>query len=152
MSVFSLPRAAISAQLLLTQGVSHPGEVYVMERVPHHDGPETVLEMLNRPEGFFAFRRADDDGVLLVSKAHTISVAVDRQAPITDPARLSAARQVLFEVALAGGVTGSGWGGLRLPEQHSRLLYHLNASPAPFFAVSAHTTTHYPNPAPVLYG
>ena len=151
MSVFSLPRAAISAQLLLTQGVSHPGEVYVMERVPHHDGPETALEMLNRPEGFFAFRRADDDGVLLVSKAHTISVAVDRQAPIMDPARLSAARQVLFEVALAGGATVTGWASLELPEQHSRLLDYLNASPAPFFAVWTHATTHYLNRAHVLY-
>src|SRR6266498_3394526 len=50
----------IPAHLLLTQGVSRPGQVYVMERVPLHDGPETVLEMLNRTEGFFAFRPTDE--------------------------------------------------------------------------------------------
>src|SRR6266516_5372252 len=80
------------ARLLLTQGVSRPGQIYVMERVPHHDGPETVLELLNRPEGFFAFRPAEDDEILLVSKVQTVSLSVDRQAPIADPARLSAAR------------------------------------------------------------
>jgi hypothetical protein len=55
-SLFALPRTNVPARVLLTQGVAHPGEVYVMERVPQHDGPETVLEMLNRREAFFAFR------------------------------------------------------------------------------------------------
>ena len=91
MSDFSLPRTPLPAHLLQTQGVSRPGVVYVMERVADHDGPETVLEMLNRPEGFFAFRPADEGDVLLVSKAHTMWLSQDRQAPIADPARLSAA-------------------------------------------------------------
>ena len=102
MSDFSLPRTPVPAQLLLTQGVSRPGVVYVMERVAHHDGPETVLEMLNRPEGFFAFRPTDEGDVLLVSKAHTISLSLDRQAPIADPTRLSVARMLGTELVLAG--------------------------------------------------
>src|SRR5438309_11605830 len=68
-----------------------------MERVPHHDGPETVLELLNRPEGFFAFRPAANHDVLLISKVQTVSLSVDRQAPIADPARLSAARMLGVE-------------------------------------------------------
>ena len=84
MSQFSLPRSPVSASVLLDQGVSRPGDVFVMEREPHHDGAETVLEMLNRREGFFAFRPADEEGVLLMSKVHTVSVSVDRQAPIAD--------------------------------------------------------------------
>src|SRR6266568_1872371 len=94
-----------------------------MERVPHHDGPETVLELLNRPEGFFAFRPAEDDEILLVSKVQTVSLSVDRQAPIADPARLSAAR----------------------------LLDYLNASQEAFFAVWSHAATHYVNRAYVLF-
>ena len=61
MSEFAVPRAALPAQLLLTHGAARPGQLYVMEQVPHHEGPETVLEMLNRPEGFFAFRLANQD-------------------------------------------------------------------------------------------
>src|SRR3989442_9723240 len=102
MSQFSLPRSPLPARVQLAQGVSRPGDVFVMERVPHHDGAETVLEMLNRREGFFAFRPADEEGGLLMSKVHTVSVS-DRQAPIADPARLSSARMPGIGLVLVGG-------------------------------------------------
>src|SRR5437870_9844340 len=98
-----------------------------MEREPHHDGPETVLEMLNRAEGFFAFRPADDGNVLLVSKAHTTWVSLDRQAPITDPARLSAARMLGVELVLAGGAPLGGRASVELPVHDYRLLDYFNA-------------------------
>jgi len=151
MSQFSLPRSPVPAHVLLDQGVSRPGDVFVMERVPHHDGAETVLEMLNRREGFFAFRPADEEGVLLMSKVHTVSVSVDRQAPIADPARLSAARMLGIELVLVGGSTLGGWASVELPEHHARLLDYLNASDEPFFAMWTHATTHYVNRAHVLY-
>ncbi|OLB07754.1 MAG: hypothetical protein AUH06_04420 [Gemmatimonadetes bacterium 13_2_20CM_69_27] len=151
MSDFSLPRTPLPAHLLQTQGVSRPGVVYVMERVADHDGPETVLEMLNRPEGFFAFRPADEGDVLLVSKAHTMWLSQDRQAPIADPARLSAARLLGTELTLVGGATLGGWASVELPTPHARLLDYLNASPHPFFAVWTHAATHYVNRAHVLY-
>src|SRR6266513_4425550 len=122
-----------------------------MERVPHHDGPETVLELLNRPEGFFAFRPAEDGEILLVSKVQTVSLSVDRQAPIADPARLSAARTLGVEVVLAGGATLGGWASVELPKQHARLLDYLNASQEAFFAVWSHAATHYVNRAYVLF-
>src|SRR5438046_3724128 len=86
-----------------------------MERVPHHDGPETVLELLNRPEGFFAFRPAANHDVLLISKVQTVSLSVDRQAPIADPARLSAARMLGVELVLAGGSNPGGGPSAILP-------------------------------------
>jgi hypothetical protein len=151
MSDFSLPRTALPANLVLTQGVSRPGQIFLMERVPHHDGPETVLELLNRPEGFFAFRPTDGGEVELVSKAQTVSLSVDRQAPIADPARLSAARMLGLELVLAGGSTLGGWASAELPQEHARLLDYLNASPDPFFAVWTHAATYYVNRAFVLY-
>ena len=129
----------------------HPGELYVMERVPQHDGPETVLEMLNRREAFFAFRPEAGDELLLISKGHIVSVTLDRQAPIADPARLSAAKLLGLEVVLAGGTTLSGWASAELPPEHSRLLDYLNASQEPFFALWTHASTHYVNRAHVLY-
>src|SRR5437879_13266774 len=103
MSQFSLPRSPVPARVLLAQGVSRSGDVFVMERVPHHDGAETVLEMLNRREGFFAFRPADEEGVLLMAKGPTGSVAGDRPAPIADPASLSAAPNLGTELVAVGG-------------------------------------------------
>src|SRR2546430_5105746 len=151
MSQFSLPRPPVPAGVLLDRGVSRRGDVFVMERVPHHDGAETVLEMLNRGEGFFAFRPADEEGVLLMSKVHTVSVAVDRQAPIADPARLSAPRMLGIELVLVRGSTLGGWASVELPEHPARLLDYLNAADEPFFAMWTHATTHYVNRAHVLY-
>jgi hypothetical protein len=122
-----------------------------MERVPHHDGPETVLEMLNRPEGFFAFRATDEEDMVLASKGHTVWLSVERQAPIADPARLSAARVVGVEIVLAGGSTLGGWASVELPAHHSRLLDYLNATQEAFFAVWTHAATHYVNRAHVLF-
>ncbi len=150
-SDYTLPRSAVEAQLLLTQGVSRPGQIFVMERVSLHDGPETPLEMLNRESGFFAFRPDDEGGVLLVAKAHTVSLTVERQTPITDPVRLSAARMVGLECVLAGGSTIGGWASFELPLAGQRLLDYLNASREPFFAVWTHASTHFVNRAHVLY-
>src|SRR5713101_3138066 len=143
-SDLSLPRTPVPANLLLTQGATQPGQIFVMERVPHHDGPETVLELLNRPEGFFAFRPAANHEVLLISKVQTVSLSVDRQAPIADPARLSAAKMLGVELVLTGGSKLGGWASAELPD-------YLNASRDPFFAVWTHAATHYVNRAYVLY-
>jgi hypothetical protein len=151
---FALPRTAIDAHVLLTQGTARAGQIFVMARVPQHDGPETVLEMLSRPDGFFPFEaggKGEEHEMLLVSKSHTVSVAVDRQAPIADPARLSAAKLLGLELVLAGGSTLSGWASVELPPENSRLLDYLNASRDSFFALWTHVSTHYVNPAHVLY-
>ena len=148
---FALPRTPVSALLLLTEGEAQEGEVYVMERVSQHDGAETVLEMLNRPQGFFPFRPAAGDDVLLVSRVHTVSVSTNRQAPIADPARLSAAKLLGVELVLPGGSTIRGWASVELPPPQSRLLDYLNASRDPFFAVWTHAATHYVNQAHVVF-
>jgi hypothetical protein len=151
MSGFSIPRVAVPASLLLTGGHRRRGEIYVMERVPHHTGPETPLEMLNRAEGFFPFRPGDGGTVLLMTKARTITLSVPRAAAAEDPARLSAAKLAGIEVALADDSHLSGWATLELPDSHSRLLDYLNASPDPFFAVTTADEVHFVNRAHVLY-
>ena len=86
-----------------------------------------------------------------MSKVQTVSLTVDRQAPIADPARLSAARTLGLEVVLAGGATLGGWASVELPEQHARLLDYLNESEEAFFAVWSHASTHYVNRAYVMF-
>src|SRR5260370_28481811 len=139
----SSPPPPFPANLSLTKGATQSGQIFVMERVPNHDGPETVLELLNRPEGFFAFRPAANHDVLLISKVQTVSLSVDRQAPIADPARLSAAKMLGVELVLTGGSKLGGWASAELPEHHARLLDYLNASRDPCVAPWPHAATHY---------
>lgn len=151
MTSFSMPRVAVRATLLQTAGGKREGEIYVMERVPQHAGPETPLDMLNRPEPFFPFRPKDDGaGVLLVAKTRTVTLTVERTEP-EDSARLSAAKQASLEVTLADGSKISGWATLELPQHHSRLLDYLNAAADPFFAIATADEVHLVNRAHVLY-
>lgn len=134
----------------MTAGEPRDGEIYVMERVPQHAGPETPLDMLNRTEGFFPFRPKEDGAsVLLVAKARTVTLTVP---PLPeDAARLSAAKRGSLVVTLADGSQLAGWATLELPEHHSRLLDYLNASAAPFFALATADQVHVVNRAHVLY-
>jgi hypothetical protein len=148
---YSVPSVAVPATLLQTSGGKREGEIFTMERVPQHAGPETALDLLNRPEAFFPFRpKQDGSGVLLVAKARTVMVSVPR-AEQEDADRLSAAKQASLEVTLADGSKLSGWATLELPEYHSRLLDYLNASRDEFFALATADHMHIVNRAHVLY-
>ena len=148
---FLIPRVAVPATLLQTAGGKREGEIYVMERVPQHAGPETPLDMLNRAEGFIPFRpKSDGVGVLLVAKTRTVSLTVPLAEP-DDKARLSAAKQARLEVTLADGTQLNGWVTLELPQHHSRVLDYLNAAAEPFFAIATDDGVHLVNRAHVLY-
>jgi len=151
MPEFALPRTAVVVRLQLTHGAPRTGEIFLFERVPQHSGPETPLEMLNRPEGFFPFRADGKSAVLLVTKAHTVLLSVPHAASISDPDRLSAARTIRLDVMLANGSTLAGVAAFEAPEYHARLLDYLNASHEPFFVISAHDAAHYVNRLHVLY-
>lgn len=149
---FAIPRVAIPAVLLQTGGGKRTGEIYVMERFPEHAGHETPLDMLNRPEGFFPFHATDDgNSILLVSKARTVTLTVARTTTPDDSERLSAARTGRLELTLADGSKLSGSATIELPQHHSRLLDYLNASDAPFFALTTADEIHLVNRAHVLY-
>jgi len=147
---FSLPRTTVTTSVRLTDGVLRPGLLFTSDRVATHEGHETVLELLNRADPFFPFRPEGGAGVLLLAKAHTVSVSVHEPA-FPDPARLEAARVAEVELTLAGGTTLSGRASFEQPEFHSRLLDFLNGSREPFFAVTQDSTTHFVNRAHVLY-
>ena len=146
---FALPRTAVGARLRLADGEQIGGEIYVAERVPQHSGPETPLEMLNRPEPFFPFRPTDGK-VMLVAKAAIVDVEV-HQAPIDDPTRRSVAQAAPLEITLVRGDTLVGFALAELPEHHARPLDILNASTERFFAVDAGEATHFVNRAHVRY-
>src|SRR3989442_15654419 len=150
MPEFALPRTHVVVRLQLTHGAPRTGEIFLFERVPQHSGPETPLEMLNRPEGFSPFRADGKSAVLLVTKAHTVLLSVPHAASISDPDRLSAARTIRLDVMLANGSTLAGVGAVQAPEYQARPLHYFNAPPEPFFLLSAPHPPHHRNPPHVL--
>lgn len=150
MTDFVQPRATTAARITLTQGASRAGTIYLGARVLRHDGPETPLEMLNRADPFFPFRPDDGGEILLVAKGQIVALQVD-QSPISDPDRLSAAKQVRLELVLDNGATLVGQASVELPEHQSRALDYLNAGTEAFFAITTEEHTHYVNRAHVLF-
>jgi hypothetical protein len=122
--------------------------VFVMARAPAREGPETPLEMLNRPEGFFPFLPDDQEEVLLVSRAQTIALTIPAAAA---EQRAPGARKVGLEVALVDGTVWNGVADVELPQSMSRPIDYLNAGGGPFFAVTTNHATHLVNRAHVLY-
>jgi hypothetical protein len=57
----------IPATLHLADGAELAGAVHVQSAVAHHPGPETVVEMLNRPEPFMVLA-TEEDGVRFLPK------------------------------------------------------------------------------------
>lgn len=147
MTDFSLPRESIHARLLLTQGKEREGSVFVMARAPAREGPETPLEMLNRPEGFFPFLPDKQKEVLLVSRAQTIALTV----PAGGENRAPGAIDIGLEVTLVDGTVWTGVAEVALPQSLSRPIDYLNAGGGPFFAVTTNKATHLVNRAYVLY-
>src|SRR5436309_14430981 len=115
-----MPRVAVPAILLLAGGGKREGEVYVMERVSQHAGPETPLDMLNRPEAFFPFRpKKDGEGLWLVATARTGTLTVPRPQGEYS-VRLSAANRSTVEITLADRSTLRRRAGHALPQHPSR--------------------------------
>ncbi len=149
----SLPRTAVSVQLHLADGESFPGDVFVMDRVPYRDGPETVLEMLNRAEDFFPFRvrrkkgkkGATTEEVLLVARSHTVAVTLKAADLLGDPERRAAAHAVTFHAHLTTGNPITGEARFEAPVMRQRPLDYLNASRDPFFGLVQGDTMWYIN-------
>ncbi|HEU4700179.1 MAG TPA: hypothetical protein VFS40_13430 [Gemmatimonadales bacterium] len=130
----------VSAEVQLADGQSLRGEVYVQMRVAHRAGPETLLELLNRPEPFFALTA--DDGVTFVSKAQVAIVSSEATSPLDDPARLGAAKRIGLAVTVAGGEEYTGWAAIELPPTRARTLDFLNG-PDRFFQIGTDDATRY---------
>ncbi|MFI5235587.1 MAG: hypothetical protein ACHQXA_07755 [Gemmatimonadales bacterium] len=137
----------IESEILLGDGTRLVGAVFVQGRVPQHDGPESLVEMLNRPEPFTPVSLTGD-GVVFLAKAQIALVAGDPAVPSTevdgDQVRHSAAKMIGLEVEMLGGRVLRGWAALELPPNRARALDFLNEA-GDFFALStsaAHWVIH----------
>ena len=133
----------VPALVALTDGEKLEGELHLLTRPAYPPGPESPLEMLNRPDPFFALTLADGT-VTFVSKAQVAVIDCREQPPLTDPDRITAAKLVALEVLVQGGARYRGRATVELPPGRARALDFVNAAGS-FFSLFADDTTHYLN-------
>jgi hypothetical protein len=133
----------LHAKVTFADGHSIEGDLHLQPGTALHQGVETPLEMLNRPEDFFAMT-LPSGRVTLVAKVQTALVACAPVIPDQDPDRLAAAKSVFLEVQLAGGYEVRGSAHLELPQPRTRAMDFLNTAHR-FFALSYHENTLYVN-------
>lgn len=124
----------LTADVMLAEGQTIRGDLHLQARVARHDGPETPLEMLNRPDPFFPMTLPNGE-VIFVSKAQVAVVASGVDVLPIDPARDSAAQHFGLDVMLKGGSEFRGFATGELPPNRSRPLDYLN-SPEAFFEMA----------------
>ena len=134
----------IAAQITTADGTRYQGELYLQPNVLRPGGFESPLDLLNRPEPFFALAR--DGGVVFLSKAQTavIECATSDTPPDAEPERLATVVELPVDLATGDSYRGSvAW---ELPPDRSRLSDFLNSSD-PFLALAGDTLTWYLNRA-----
>jgi len=133
----------ISAEVVLADGLVLEGEMHLVASAAYPLNSESPLEMLNRPEPFFALTLGEG-GVAFVSKAQVAVVSCREESGDPDPERASVARLVALEVALATGAAYRGRSSFELPPSRSRALDYVN-TPGRFFTVWTNDLTRYFN-------
>jgi hypothetical protein len=133
----------VPAEVVLARGGVLVGDLHLLARTAYPLDPESPLEMLNRPEPFFALMLAEG-GPVFVSKTQVAVLSCWGQNPLRDPERLSAAKLVALEVELADGTKYQGRSTFELPPSRSRALDYING-PGQFFVLWNDDLTRYLN-------
>jgi hypothetical protein len=74
----------LPARVTLAEGLVIQGDVHLQPRVAWRDGPETPLELLNRPETFFVMSLPGGD-VVFVSKDQVCALVYQELVPEAEP-------------------------------------------------------------------
>ena len=116
----------VPATITLSEGTSIEGDIHLQTLTPIHEGRETPVEMLNRPERFFAVSLPSGDAAL-VCKAQVAVVTSDAALSEIDPQRLAISRKFILDIHMIGGQRLSGSAYWELPPEHPRPQDFLNA-------------------------
>ena len=129
----------IAARVTLAEGLVIQGEVHLQPRVAWRDGPETPVEMLNRPDAFFPMALPHAE-IVFVAKEQVAALFYGEAVAPDDPERATVARMIPLEVMMVGGVELRGIAASELPPPRARALDFLNA-PERFFTLHTNDGT-----------
>jgi hypothetical protein len=115
----------LKGRVMLAEGPAIDGDLHLQPRVAWRDGPETVLEMLNRRDRFFAIG-LPDGRASFVSKSQVAAVYHPDDCPPAQAERQRAARRLAVTVVLVGGREIEGVALSELPSGRGRALDFLN--------------------------
>jgi hypothetical protein len=133
----------VPAEVVLAEGIVLAGDLHLYARPTYPPGPETVLEMLNRAETFFALTL--EGAVTFIPKSQVVVVSCRDQVTLAaDPDRVSAARHIELEVVVQGGAEFRGRAAFELPPSRSRTLDYLNGAGV-FFGLGTDDVSWYVN-------
>ena len=133
----------VPVEVLLVKGGVLVGDLHLLARTAYPLDPENPLELLNRPEPFFALMLPEGQPVF-ISKAQVAVLSCWGQNPLRDPERLSVAKLVALEIELEDGTQYHGRSTFELPPSRSRALDYING-PGRFFVLWTDDLTRYIN-------
>lgn len=137
----------MSAEIALSDGTVYPGFVHLQERVPYRNGPETPLDMLDRPDPFLPLTMQGGESYFL-SKSQIAVLSCEPPETEADVERRSVAQFLALHVILADGTDFQGIVSLELPPTRRRALDYLNSFKE-FFVLWTGSTARYINRAHV---
>ena len=117
----------VPATITLSEGTLIEGDIHPQPLTVRHEGRETPVDLLNRPERFLAVSLPSGD-TTLVCKAQIAVVTTHAGISEIDPERLAISRQFVLDVQMFGGQRLSGSVYWELPPTHARLQDFLNES------------------------
>ena len=115
----------VKGRVVLAEGPAIEGDLHLQPRVAWRDGPETVLEMLNRRDRFFAIGLPDGKASF-VSKCQVAAVYHPDDCPPDQVERQRTARRLAVKLVLVGGREIEGVVLSELPSGRGRALDFLN--------------------------
>lgn len=133
----------VRARVTFAGGRSIEGDLHMQPCTALHRDVETPLEMLNRPEEFFAIT-LPSSGVALVAKSQTTLVTCTAMGSDIDSDEALGGKSVRLDVMLSDGAEVSGCAHWALPPTSARPIDFLNTIER-FFALTDDATTHYVN-------
>jgi hypothetical protein len=136
----------IRAVVTLASGDVYPGYLHLLDGIHYPAGCENLLEMLNRPEGFFPVT-LDDGAVFFLARDQVAMVVAEWPPQGVEPPVLPGSPAAL-QVELANGEEFMGLIQEPLPKDRARALDFLNAS-QPFFKLETDTGARFINGAHV---
>ena len=109
---------------------------------PHHDGPESLLELLNAPSRVVPIIRESDEAVVLVSRLSIdwVEVGADAAPELIRPRNYMVTREEHVQVRLLNGRLVEGRVTMELPEHLNRVSDFLNL-PEDFFPLATRSCT-----------